>query len=239
MSPAIASSCGVVVALAGPPYGTISALFLLNTAVVVAGVGAGVVDEDIVVDFAASALPAAAAAVVDAAAAAGVAAAPGAAGSASAGAAGSAADAAAAGVVAAAGAGVAASASAAGSSAAGAAAAAAVGVGAADSAVSAAAAVAATAAAEAAAGAAAVGGSAFVDVVLLGSVGLASYPMGACMPLARRYLPLISTENPLGTWMMASEAARIHRYCPPQIEPILRQPALRRPLSHHLVVPAY
>ena len=87
MSLAIASSRGVVEALAGPSYGTIAALFLPNTAVVVAGVGTGVVVEDIDVDFAASVLPAAAAA-VEAAAAAGVAAAPGAAGSASAGAAG-------------------------------------------------------------------------------------------------------------------------------------------------------
>ena len=97
----------------------------------------------------------------------------------------------------------------------------------------AAAAASAAAAGSAAAGAAAVeGASAYVDVGLVVSVGLASYPMGACMPLARRYLPLISTENPLGTWMMASEAARIHRYCPPLIEPFLRRP-------HRLVVPAY
>ena len=210
MSLAIASSLGVADALAGPLYGTIAAWFLLNIAVVVAGVGTGVVVEDIDVDFAASVLPAAAAA-VEAAAAAGVAAAPSAAGSASAGAAGSAADAAAAGVVAAAGAGAAASASAAGSSAAGAAAAAAVGVGAADSAEAAAAAAAATAAAQAAAGAAAVGGSPFVDVVLLGSVGLAPYPMGARMPLARRYLLPISTENPLCMWMMACVGARMYR----------------------------
>ena len=134
--------------------------------------------------------------------------------------------AAAAGVAAAAGAAAAASAAAAGSAAAAAAAAAAVGDAAAD------AAMAAAAAAVAAAGAAAEGVAAFVDVELMGSVGLASYPMGASMPLARRYLPLISTENPLGTWMMACVAARIHRYCHPQIELILRLP-------HRLVEPAY
>ena len=172
MSLAIASSRGVVEALAGPSYGTIAALFLPNTSVVVAGVGTGVVVEDIVVDFAAPVLPAAAAA-VEAAAAAGVAAEPGAA-------------------------------------------AAAVGLGAADSAVAAAAAVAATAAAEAAeaaeaAGAAAVDGSAFVVVVLLGSVGLAPYPVGVRMPMALRYLLPIPTENPLCMWMMACVGARMYR----------------------------
>ena len=186
MSLAIASSLGVADALAGPLYGTIAALFLPNSAVEVAGVGTGVVAEDIGVEFAASVLPAAAAA-AEAAAAACAAAAPGA---------GSAAVPAAA-----------AAAPAAGSSAAGTAAAAADGVGAADSAVSAAAAAAATAAAEAAAGGAAVDGSAFVDVVLS---GLAPYPMGARMPWARRYRLPISTEN-LCMWMMACVGAMMYR----------------------------
>ena len=70
---------------------------------------------------------------------------------------------------------------------------------------------------------------------VLAAVRSASYPMGAGMPLVRRYLHLSATENPHCIWMMASEDVWIRRYCYPRIERIRRWLAL----LHHLMLAAY
>ena len=82
---------------------------------------------------------------------------------------------------------------------------------------------------------AAVGAPAAEAAVRSAAVRSASYPMGAGMPLVRRYLLLLATENPHCIWMMASEDVWIRRYCYPRIERIRRWLAL----LHHLMLEAY